>query len=152
MSREEQKQSKPAKKKAPKKQAASPQKQMTKRPNPRRPRGTGGKMAAEIVISVALVAFVGYQGFHMYHSLQPISQGTEGMELTSGMSEAATEPQNVYENVSVSNEDVHAGDLILVNANTAYVEENPSRSSAFTTTRRTTTMSAAQKPVCGSRR
>ena len=83
-------------------------------------------MAAEIVISVALVAFVGYQGFHMYHSLQPISQGTEGMELTSGMSEAATEPQNVYENVSVSNEDVHAGDLILVNANTAYVEENPS--------------------------
>ena len=126
MSREEQKQSKPAKKKAPKKQAASPQKQMTKRPNPRRPRGTGGKMAAEIVISVALVAFVGYQGFHMYHSLQPISQGTEGMELTSDMSEAATEPQNVYENVSVSNEDVHAGDLILVNANTAYVEENPS--------------------------
>ena len=119
MSREEQKQSKPAKKKAPKKQAASPQKQMTKRPNPRRPRGTGGKMAAEIVISVALVAFVGYQGFHMYHSLQPISQGTEGMELTSGMSETATEPQNVYENVSVSNEDVHAGDLILVNANTA---------------------------------
>ena len=75
MSREEQKQSKPAKKKAPKKQAASPQKQMTKRPNPRRPRGTGGKMVAEIVISVALVAFVGYQGFHMYHSLQPISQG-----------------------------------------------------------------------------
>lgn len=63
MSREEQKQSKPAKKKAPKKQAASPQKQMTKRPNPRRPRGTGGKMAAEIVISVALVAFVGYQDF-----------------------------------------------------------------------------------------
>ena len=126
MSREEQKQSKPAKKKAPKKQAASPQKQMTKRPNPRRPRGAGGKMVAEIVISVALVAFVGYQGFHMYHSLQPISQGTEGMELTSDMSEAATEPQNVYENVSVSNEDVHAGDLILVNANTAYVEENPS--------------------------
>ena len=128
MSKEEQKQSKPAKKKAPKKQAAPPQKQMTKRPKPRRPRGAGGKMAAEVVISVALVAFVGYQGFHMYRSLQPISQGTEGMDLTEGggTSEAATEQKNVYENVSVSNEDVHAGDLILVNADTAYVEENPS--------------------------
>ncbi len=33
--------------------------------------------------------------------------------------------KTVYENVSVSNEDVHAGDLILVNTDTAYVEENP---------------------------
>ena len=49
------------------------------------------------------------------------------MDLVGGGSEsaAATEPKTVYENVSVSNEDVHAGDLILVNTDTAYVEEHP---------------------------
>lgn len=63
----------------------------------------------------------------MYRSFTPISQGSESMDLVGGgsESEAATEPKTVYENVSVSNEDVHAGDLILVNTDTAYVEENP---------------------------
>ena len=84
-------------------------------------------MAAEIIVSVALVAFVGYQGFHMYRSLSPISQGSEAVDLVPGNSEAEapTEEKNIYENVAVSNEDVHAGDLILVNTDTAYVEENP---------------------------
>lgn len=126
MSQEQKKQSRPAKNGA-KKQAPPQKKQMSRRPNPRRPRGTGGKMAAEIIVSVALVAFVGYQGFHMYRSLSPISQGSEAVDLVSGNSEAEapTEEKNIYENVAVSNEDVHAGDLILVNTDTAYVEENP---------------------------
>ena len=126
MSQEQKKQSRPAKNGA-EKQAPSQKKQMSRRPNPRRPRGTGGKMAAEIIVSVALVAFVGYQGFHMYRSLSPISQGSEAVDLVSGNSEAEapTEEKNIYENVAVSNEDVHAGDLILVNTDTAYVEENP---------------------------
>lgn len=126
MSQEQKKQSRPAKNDA-KKQASPQKKQMSRRPNPRRPRGTGGKMAAEIIVSVALVAFVGYQGFHMYRSLSPISQGSEAVDLVSGNSEAEapTEEKNIYENVAVSNEDVHAGDLILVNTDTAYVEENP---------------------------
>ena len=126
MSQEQKKQSQPAKNGA-KKQAPPQKKQMSRRPNPRRSRGAGGKMAAEIIVSVALVAFVGYQGFHMYRSLSPISQGSETVDLVSGNSEAEapTEEKNVYENVAVSNEDVHAGDLILVNTDTAYVEENP---------------------------
>lgn len=126
MSQEQKKQSRPAKNGV-KKQAPPQKKQMSRRPNPRRPRGNGGKMAAEIIVSVALVAFVGYQGFHMYRSLSPISQGSEAVDLVSGNSEAEapTEEKNIYENVAVSNEDVHAGDLILVNTDTAYVEENP---------------------------
>lgn len=102
-------------------------KQMQKHPNPRRPRGSGGKTAAQVIVSLVLVALVGYEGFHMYRSFTPISQGSESMDLVGGgsESEAATEPKTVYENVSVSNEDVHAGDLILVNTDTAYVEENP---------------------------
>ncbi len=126
MSQEQKKQSRPAKNGA-KKQTPPQKKQMSRRPNPRRPRGAGGKMAAEIIVSVALVAFVGYQGFHMYRSLSPISQGSEAVDLVSGNSEAEapTEEKNVYENVAISNEDVHAGDLILVNTDTAYVEENP---------------------------
>ena len=101
--------------------------QMQKHPNPRRPRGSGGKTAAQVIVSLVLVALVGYEGFHMYRSFTPISQGSESMDLVGGgsESEAATEPKAVYENVSVSNEDVHAGDLILVNTDTAYVEENP---------------------------
>ena len=106
---------------------APQKKQMQKHPNPRRPRGSGGKTAAQVIVSLVLVALVGYEGFHMYRSFTPISQGSESMDLVGGgsESEAATEPKTVYENVSVSNEDVHAGDLILVNTDTAYVEENP---------------------------
>ena len=120
MSQEQQKKTRSAKN-APQKQ------QMQKHPNPRRPRGSGGKTAAQVIVSLVLVALVGYEGFHMYRSFTPISQGSESMDLVGGgsESEAATEPKTVYENVSVSNEDVHAGDLILVNTDTAYVEENP---------------------------
>ena len=120
MSQEQQKKTRSAKN-------APQKKQMQKHPNPRRPRGSGGKTAAQVIVSLALVALVGYEGFHMYRSFTPISQGSESMDLVGGgsESEAATEPKTVYENVSVSNEDVHAGDLILVNTDTAYVEENP---------------------------
>lgn len=120
MSQEQQKKTRSAKN-------APQKKQMQKHPNPRRPRGSGGKMAAQVIVSLVLVALVGYEGFHMYRSFTPISQGSESMDLVGGgsESEAATEPKTVYENVSVSNEDVHAGDLILVNTDTAYVEENP---------------------------
>lgn len=120
MSQEQQKKTRYAKN-------APQKKQMQKHPNPRRPRGSGGKTAAQVIVSLVLVALVGYEGFHMYRSFTPISQGSESMDLVGGgsESEAATEPKTVYENVSVSNEDVHAGDLILVNTDTAYVEENP---------------------------
>lgn len=120
MSQEQQKKTRSAKN-------APQKKQMQKHPNPRRPRGSGGKTAAQVIVSLVLVALVGYEGFHMYRSFTPISQGPESMDLVGGgsESEAATEPKTVYENVSVSNEDVHAGDLILVNTDTAYVEENP---------------------------
>lgn len=120
MSQEQQKKTRSAKN-------APQKKQMQKHPNPRRPRGSGGKTAAQVIVSLVLVALVGYEGFHMYRSFTPISQGSESMNLVGGgsESEAATEPKMVYENVSVSNEDVHAGDLILVNTDTAYVEENP---------------------------
>ena len=120
MSQEQQKKTRSAKN-------APQKKQMQKHPNPRRPRGSGGKTAAQVIVSLGLVALVGYEGFHMYRSFTPISQGSESMDLVGGgsESEAATEPKTVYENVSVSNEDVHAGDLILVNTDTAYVEENP---------------------------
>ena len=120
MSQEQQKKTRSAKN-------APQKKQMQKHPNPRRPRGSGGKTAAQVIVSLVLVALVGYEGFHMYSSFTPISQGSESMDLVGGgsESEAATEPKTVYENVSVSNEDVHAGDLILVNTDTAYVEENP---------------------------
>ena len=120
MSQEQQKKTRSAKN-------APQKKQMQKHPNPRRPRGSGGKTAAQVIVSLVLVALVGYEGFHMYRSFTPISQGSESMDLVGGgsESEAATEPKTVYENVSVSNEDVHAGDLILVNSDTAYVEENP---------------------------
>ena len=120
MSQEQQKKPRSAKN-------APQKKQMQKHPNPRRPRGSGGKTAAQVIVSLVLVALVGYEGFHMYRSFTPISQGSESMDLVGGgsESEAATEPKTVYENVSVSNEDVHAGDLILVNTDTAYVEENP---------------------------
>ena len=120
MSQEQQKKTRSAKN-------APQKKQMQKHPNPRRPRGSGGKTAAQVIVSLVLVALVGYEGFHMYRSFTPISQGSESMDLVGGgsESEAATEPKTVYENVSGSNEDVHAGDLILVNTDTAYVEENP---------------------------
>lgn len=120
MSQEQQKKTRSAKN-------APQKKQMQKHPNPRRPRGSGGKTAAQVIVSLVLVALVGYEGFHMYRSFTPISQGSESMDLVGGgsESEAATEPKTVYENVSFSNEDVHAGDLILVNTDTAYVEENP---------------------------
>lgn len=120
MSQEQQKKTRSAKN-------APQKKQMQKHPNPRRPRGSGGKTAAQVIVSLVLVALVGYEGFHMYRSFTPISQGSESMDLVGGgsESEAATEPKTVYENLSVSNEDVHAGDLILVNTDTAYVEENP---------------------------
>lgn len=120
MSQEQQKKTRSAKN-------APQKKQMQKHPNPRRPRGSGGKTAAQVIVSLVLVALVGYEGFHMYRSFTPISQGSESMDLVGGgsESEAVTEPKTVYENVSVSNEDVHAGDLILVNTDTAYVEENP---------------------------
>lgn len=120
MSQEQQKKTRSAKN-------APQKKQMQKHPNPRRPRGSGGKTAAQVIVSLVLVALVGYEGFHMYRSFTPISQGSESMDLVGGgsESEAATEPKTVYENVSVSNEDVQAGDLILVNTDTAYVEENP---------------------------
>ena len=120
MSQEQQKKTRSAKN-------APQKKQMQKHPNPRRPRGSGGKTAAQVIVSLVLVALVGYEGFHMYRSFTPISQGSESMDLVGGgsESEAATEPKTVYENVSASNEDVHAGDLILVNTDTAYVEENP---------------------------
>ena len=120
MSQEQQKKTRSAKN-------APQKKQMQKHPNPRRPRGSGGKTAAQVIVSLVLVALVGYEGFHMYRSFTPISQGSESMDLVGGgsESEAATEPKTVYENVSVFNEDVHAGDLILVNTDTAYVEENP---------------------------
>lgn len=120
MSQEQQKKTRSAKN-------APQKKQMQKHPNPRRPRGSGGKTAAQVIVSLVLVALVGYEGFHMYRSFTPISQGSESMDPVGGgsESEAATEPKTVYENVSVSNEDVHAGDLILVNTDTAYVEENP---------------------------
>ena len=120
MSQEQQKKTRSAKN-------APQKKQMQKHPNPRRPRGSGGKTAAQVIVSLVLVALVGYEGFHMYRSFTPISQGSESMDLVGGgsESEAATEPKTVYENVSVSNEDVHAGDLILVNTDTTYVEENP---------------------------
>ena len=120
MSQEQQKKTRSAKN-------APQKKQMQKHPNHRRPRGSGGKTAAQVIVSLVLVALVGYEGFHMYRSFTPISQGSESMDLVGGgsESEAATEPKTVYENVSVSNEDVHAGDLILVNTDTAYVEENP---------------------------
>lgn len=120
MSQEQQKKTRSAKN-------APQKKQMQKHPNPRRPRGSGGKTAAQVIVSLVLVALVGYEGFHMYRSFTPISQGSESMDLVGGGSESetATEPKTVYENVSVSNEDVHAGDLILVNTDTAYVEENP---------------------------
>ena len=120
MSQEQQKKTRSAKN-------APQKKQMQKHPNPRRPRGSGGKTAAHVIVSLVLVALVGYEGFHMYRSFTPISQGSESMDLVGGgsESEAATEPKTVYENVSVSNEDVHAGDLILVHTDTAYVEENP---------------------------
>ena len=120
MSQEQQKKTRSAKN-------APQKKQMQKHPNPRRPRGSGGKTAAQVIVSLVLVALVGYEGFHMYRSFTPISQGSESMDLVGGgsESEAATEPKTVDENVSVSNEDVHAGDLILVNTDTAYVEENP---------------------------
>ena len=120
MSQEQQKKTRSAKN-------APQKKQMQKHLNPRRPRGSGGKTAAQVIVSLVLVALVGYEGFHMYRSFTPISQGSESMDLVGGgsESEAATEPKTVYENVSVSNEDVHAGDLILVNTDTAYVEENP---------------------------
>lgn len=120
MSQEQQKKTRSAKN-------APQKKQMQKHPNPRRPRGSGGKTAAQVIVSLVLVALVGYEGFHMYRSFTPISQGSESMDLVGGgsESEAATEPKTVYESVSVSNEDVHAGDLILVNTDTAYVEENP---------------------------
>ena len=120
MSQEQQKKTRSAKN-------APQKKQMQKHPNPRRPRGSGGKTAAQVIVSLVLVALVGYEGFHMYRSFTPISQGSESMDLVGGgsESEAATEPKTGYENVSVSNEDVHAGDLILVNTDTAYVEENP---------------------------
>lgn len=120
MSQEQQKKTRSAKN-------APQKKQMQKHPNPRRPRGSGGKTAAQVIVSLVLVALVGYEGFHMYRSFTPISQGSESMDLVGGgsESEAATEPKTVYENISVSNEDVHAGDLILVNTDTAYVEENP---------------------------
>ena len=120
MSQEQQKKTRSAKN-------APQKKQMQKHPNPRRPRGSGGKTAAQVIVSLVLVALVGYEGFHMYRSFTPISQGSESMDLVGGgsESEAATEPKTVYENVSVSNEDVHAGDLILVNTDTANAEENP---------------------------
>lgn len=98
-----------------------------RRPQPRPPRGSGAKIATEVVISLALVAFVGYEGFHMYKSLTPISQGAEGMQIggveESVPEESATE-QTVYENIAVENTQVHAGDLILVNGENAYVENN----------------------------
>lgn len=106
------------------KNAEQPQRR-SKQPQP--PKKSGGRTAVEIVISLALVGLVGYEGFHLYRSLEPISQGTEGMTFAAGDNagdEPATEP-TIYENISIDNADVHSGSLILVNGENAYTESNP---------------------------
>ncbi len=101
------------------------------KPAPRRPRGYGSKKAFEVILSLILVALVGYQGYHLYRSLTPISQGSEGMSIGESGQVQGTElnegaQQNIYQSVAVSNQDIHAGSLILVNNDNAYVENNPS--------------------------
>ncbi len=105
----------------------SKQNQPNRRPQPRPARGTGAKKAAEIIVSLALVAFVGFEGWQVYRNMIPIAQ--EGDHLAAELTEEeptepVTEPQIIYENIAVSNDEVHTGNLILVNNSTAYEEFN----------------------------
>lgn len=109
--------------KAPRTNSRPPQKKTV----PRRPRGSGGKTAAQVVVSVVLVGLAGYACFSMYRSLTPISQGSEDLTLSVQSPTENTEPPTeatIYENVAVDNAQVHAGDLILVNNNYGYTENN----------------------------
>ncbi len=92
---------------------------------PRAPRGSGAKRAADVIVSLALVAVVGAGGWRFYQNMQPIAQ--EGDHLAVGLvteplTEAPTEPSVIYQNIAVSNDDIHKGSLILVNYDTAYEE------------------------------
>ncbi len=97
-------------------------------PAPRRKRGSGGKRAADIVVSVALVAVVAVVGVRFHQSFEPISQESLTLSTTTAEEESTEEATEettaaiVYENIAVDNTQIHAGDLILVNGNYAYTE------------------------------
>ncbi len=126
-------QEKKAKKKKPAQvQAKQPQQAASsrKRPAPRQPRGSSGKLAAQIVASVVVVAIAGYACFSMYRSLTPISQGTDNQDLTMSIpsAEESTEPATearIYENIAVDQSEMSAGSLILVNDNYGYTQTDP---------------------------
>lgn len=114
---------------APKGQAPQGRKQtqpkMNKRPKRRNPRGTGAKRATEIIISLVLIGLFAYKGYQIYSDITPISQETA---LPSGEyteMEEETEPETpLFDNIEVDNETVYSGDLILVNADYEYDEQN----------------------------
>lgn len=98
-----------------------------KRSTLRRTRGSGGKTAAQVIVSIALVGVVGYACYQMYQSFTPIEQeldtGTLSVMSATENTEPATEA-TVYENISVENTQVYAGNLILVNNDYGYTENN----------------------------
>lgn len=99
----------------------------TRRPQPRPAKGSGAKKAAEVVISLALIAAVGFEAWRVYRNLIPIAQTGDhlAVDLTAEQAtEAPTEAPIIYQNISISNSEIHAGDLILVNNKNAYVENN----------------------------
>ncbi len=50
--------------------------------------------------------------------------GSPGLDATESEPEEEPEPETIYENIAVDDDDIYAGDLILVNADYAYVEKN----------------------------
>lgn len=93
---------------------------------PRRKNASGGRRAAEIVVSLILVAAVVFVGVRFFRSLEPISSDVDMPAAESSEEESATEPptepQMVYDNISVDNTQASAGSLILVNSSYAYTE------------------------------
>lgn len=115
---------------------AQPSKKRNTRPVPPHQRRTGAGSAVQIVLSLVLVALVGYQGVRLYRSFTPISPGSEDMQLIAGSdmsgadslsAEESTPTEIIYQSLAVSAQDIHAGDLILVNNDYAYEEQNPAQ-------------------------
>lgn len=102
-----------------------PNPQLNRKPQPRPAKGAGAKKAAEVIISLALVAFVGFEGWQVYRNMTPIAQ--EGDQISAELAaepatEPTTEPSVIYQNIAVSNDELHKGSLILVNNSAAYEE------------------------------
>ncbi len=91
-------------------------------------KSSAGSVAAQIIVSIILIAaivviFV-YAKSNTVTINQDIALDFEENTIEEAEEEEEEEEKIVYENIAVDNDEIHAGDLILVNADYAYEEYN----------------------------